>query len=211
MTAPVSTGPLAGIKVLELGTLIAGPFCARMLGEFGADVIKVETPGDGDPLRKWRELYEGTSLWWFAQARNKKSVTVNLKAPEGQAIVRGLAAKADIVVENFRPGTMEKWGLGYERPVGRQPGSRDGAAVGVRADRAVQGSARLRRHRRVDGRHALHHRLPRSRAGPRGHFHRRFVAAMFGVIGALSAIFHREPTSGRARWWTWRCTRPCSR
>ena len=115
MNATASHGPLANLRVVEMGTLIAGPYCARLLAEFGADVVKIETPGEGDPLRKWRQLHEGNSLWWYAQARNKKSVAVNLKAPEGQGIVRDLAAKADIVVENFRPGTMEKWGLGYEQ------------------------------------------------------------------------------------------------
>ncbi|MGZ5032089.1 MAG: CaiB/BaiF CoA transferase family protein [Usitatibacter sp.] len=107
-------GPLTGLKVLELGTLIAGPYCARLMGEFGAEVVKIESPGEGDPLRKWRQLHEGNSLWWYAQARNKKSVVVNLRDADGQAIVRRLASQADIVVENFRPGTMEKWKLGYD-------------------------------------------------------------------------------------------------
>ena len=117
-----SAGPLAGLKVIEMGTLIAGPFCGRLLAEFGAEVIKIEAPADesgdgGDPLRKWRKLHdldgEKTSLWWYAQARNKKSVTINLREKEGQEIVRKLAATADILVENFRPGTLEKWGLDY--------------------------------------------------------------------------------------------------
>src|SRR5436190_5152166 len=98
------SGPLSDLKVVELGTLIAGPYCARLMAEFGAQVTKVETPGEGDPLRKWRKLHDGNSLWWYAQARNKKSIAVNLKAPEGQEVVRRLAAQADIVVENFRPG-----------------------------------------------------------------------------------------------------------
>ncbi|MEQ1515642.1 MAG: CaiB/BaiF CoA-transferase family protein [Usitatibacteraceae bacterium] len=111
--------PLDGLKVLELGTLIAGPFCGRLLAEFGAEVIKIESPADengdgGDPLRKWRKLHEGTSLWWYAQARNKKSVTVNLREKEGQEIVRKLALEADVIVENFRPGTLEKWNLGFD-------------------------------------------------------------------------------------------------
>ena len=106
--------PLDGLKVLEMGTLIAGPFCGRLLAEFGAEVIKIETPAEGDPLRKWRKLHEGTSLWWYAQARNKKSVTVNLREKEGQEIVRKLARGADIIVENFRPGTFEKWNLGFD-------------------------------------------------------------------------------------------------
>src|ERR1700675_3789524 len=111
MPNPTDTGtpgPLAGLRVLELGTLIAGPFCTRLLGEFGAEVIKIEAPGEGDPLRTWRKVYQGTSLWWLVQARNKKSVTVNLKHPEGKEIVRRLAKEADIVVENFRPGLLEK-------------------------------------------------------------------------------------------------------
>lgn len=108
------TGPLTGLKVVEMGTLIAGPFCGRILAEFGAEVIKIESPDGGDPLRQWRKLYKGTSAWWFVQARNKKSVAVNMKAREGQEIVRRLAAKCDIVVENFRPGALEKWGLGWD-------------------------------------------------------------------------------------------------
>ena len=115
-------GPLSNLKVVELGTLIAGPYCARLLAEFGAEVIKIETPGEGDPLRKWRRLHEGTSLWWYAQGRNKKSVAVNLREPDGQAIVRALAKGADIVIENFRPGTMERWGLGYEALAAGNPG-----------------------------------------------------------------------------------------
>ncbi len=114
--------PLAGVKVLELGQLIAGPFAARMLGEFGADVIKIEPPGGGDPLRAWRKLHKGTSLWWYVQARNKRSVAIDLRSAEGQELVRRLAREADIVVENFRPGTMEKWGLGYDALAEHNPG-----------------------------------------------------------------------------------------
>lgn len=114
--------PMQGVKVLELGTLIAGPFCTRILGEFGADVIKVESPDGGDPLRQWRKLHQGTSLWWSVQARNKKSLTANLKHPEGLAIVRQLAAEADIVVENFRPGVLEKLGLGWDALSAANPG-----------------------------------------------------------------------------------------
>lgn len=107
--------PLKDIKVIELGALIAGPYASTILGQFGADVIKIEPPGEGDPLRKWRKLHDGTSLWWYTQSRNKKSVTLDLKAPEAQDIVRKLVAEADIVIENFRPGTLEKWGLGWEQ------------------------------------------------------------------------------------------------
>ena len=105
---------LSGIRVLELGQLIAGPFAAKTLADFGADIIKIEPPGNGDPLRKWRMLHEGTSVWWEAQSRSKQSVCVDLRQQEGQAIVRSLAAQADVLIENFRPGTMEKWGLSWE-------------------------------------------------------------------------------------------------
>src|SRR5690554_184619 len=114
MTTPKTRQPpLAGLKVIELGQLIAGPFAAKILGEFGANVIKVEPPG-GDPLRKWRAVHDGTSVWWAAHARNKRSMTLNLREPMGQEVVRKLVKEADILIENFRPGQMEKWGLGYE-------------------------------------------------------------------------------------------------
>jgi len=106
------TGPLSGIKVLELGQLIAGPFAAKTLADFGADVIKVEAPGAGDPLRKWRLLKNGTSVWWQVQSRNKRSLALDLKEREAQEIVRRLAEHADVLIENFRPGAMEGWGLG---------------------------------------------------------------------------------------------------
>ena len=106
--------PLEGIKVLELGQLIAGPFATKILGEFGAEIIKIEPPHTGDPLRKWRLLHEGTSVWWASQSRNKKSVTVNLRSTEGQAIIRRLLKEVDILVENFRPGALEGWGLSEE-------------------------------------------------------------------------------------------------
>ncbi len=104
--------PLQGIRVLELGQLIAGPFAGCMLGYFGAEVIKVEAPGKGDPLRNWREVKDGTSLWWRAMARNKRCMTLDLRSDRGRTIARELAARSDVLIENFRPGTMEKWGLG---------------------------------------------------------------------------------------------------
>lgn len=107
-------GPLAGVKVLELGSLIAGPFCSRILAEFGAEVIKIETPGEGDPLRRWRKMYGETSLWWLVQARNKHAMTINLKHSDGIDIVKRLLLETDILVENFRPGVLEKLGLGWE-------------------------------------------------------------------------------------------------
>jgi formyl-CoA transferase len=106
---------LSGIRVLELGQLIAGPFAAKTLADFGAEVIKVETPGDGDPLRKWRMLQNGTSVWWQAQSRNKQSICIDLRRTEGQDLVRRLAQSADVLIENFRPGTLEKWGIGWEQ------------------------------------------------------------------------------------------------
>jgi formyl-CoA transferase len=198
MNATTPPGPLANLKVVEMGTLIAGPYCARLLGEFGADVVKIETPGEGDPLRKWRQLHEGNSLWWYAQARNKKSVAVNLKAPEGQQVVRDLVAKADIVVENFRPGTMEKWGLGYDVLSKANPG-----LVMVR----LSGFGQTGPYKDRPGFGAI----GESMGGMRyitGYPDRAPVrvgisigdslAAMFGVIGALAAIHHRA-ASGRGQ------------
>jgi formyl-CoA transferase len=106
--------PLEGVRVLELGSLIAGPFCAKTLADFGAEVIKIEPPGEGDPLRTWRRMRDGTSLWWQVQSRSKKSVTVDLRQAAGQEIVRALARRADIVIENFRAGGLEKWNLGWD-------------------------------------------------------------------------------------------------
>ena len=108
------TKPLQGLRVIELGQLIAGPFAGKMLAEFGAEVIKIEPPGSGDPLRKWRLLHEGTSVWWAVQSRNKQSVSLDLRTPEGQDVVRALVRDADILIENFRPGTMEAWNLGWD-------------------------------------------------------------------------------------------------
>ena len=106
--------PLAGIKVLELGALIAGPYASALLAQFGAEVIKIEQPGEGDPLRKWRKVHKGTSLWWYSLSRNKKSVTLDLKSDAGREIVHRLVRGCDIVIENFRPGTLERWGIGWE-------------------------------------------------------------------------------------------------
>ena len=198
MTEATTPLPLANLKVVEMGTLIAGPYCARLLAEFGATVIKVETPGEGDPLRKWRQLHEGNSLWWYAQARNKKSVAVNLKAPEGQQVVRDLVSTADIVVENFRPGTLERWGLGYEALSSTNPG-----LVMVR----LSGFGQTGPYKDRPGFGAI----GESMGGMRyitGYPDRAPVrvgvsigdslAALFGVIGALTAIHHRA-TSGRGQ------------
>ena len=194
MNAPAK--PLAGIKVVELGTLIAGPFAARILAEFGAEVIKIEAPDGGDPLRKWRKLYEGTSLWWYLQARNKKSVTVNLKHPDGVEVVRRLVAEADIVVENFRPGVLDKLGLGWEAlskinpglvmvrlsgfgqsgPMAQQPGF---GAIGE-----SMGGLRY-----VTG-------FPDRPPVKTGISIGDSIAALWGALGALMALRHREVNGG---------------
>lgn len=200
--APPARGALAGVKVLELGTLIAGPFAARMLGEFGAQVIKIEDPQHGDPLRKWRKLHPdaaGTSLWWAVQARNKKSVTINLKAPEGQAIVRKLAAQADIVVENFRPGLLERFGLGYEALSAENPGLvmvrlSGYGQTGPYRDRPGFGAI-------AESMGGLRHitgypDLPPPRIGISiGDS----IAALHGVIGAMMALHHRNVNGGRGQ------------
>lgn len=108
------TKPLEGIRVLEMGQLIAGPFAGKMLAEFGAHVTKIEPPSTGDPLRKWRLLHDGTSVWWAAQSRNKESLTLDLRSPEGQDVARKLIAESDVLIENFRPGTLETWGLSWD-------------------------------------------------------------------------------------------------
>ncbi|XVO88809.1 CaiB/BaiF CoA transferase family protein [Pseudomonas palleroniana] len=108
------TAPLSGIKVIEIGTLIAAPFAARLMAEFGAEVIKIEALGQGDPLRKWRKLHEGTSLWWYLQSRNKKSLALDLKSAEGLGVIKQLLGDADVLIENLRPGGLEKLGLGWD-------------------------------------------------------------------------------------------------
>ncbi|MFA9273673.1 MAG: CaiB/BaiF CoA transferase family protein [Candidatus Aquirickettsiella gammari] len=191
------TGPLAGIKVLELGTLIAGPFCARMLAEFGAEVIKIEAPDGGDPLRHWRVLKDGTSLWWSVQARNKKSVTLNMKSEPAQKIARELALNADIIIENYRPGVLEKWQLGYEQLKAINP-----ALIMVR----LSGYGQTGPMRDLPGFGAI----GESMGGLRyvsGHPDRPpvrvgisigdSVAALHGVIGAMMALRHRDVTGGR--------------
>ena len=114
-------GPLAGLKVLEMGQLIAGPFAAKTLADFGADVVKIEPPGAGDPLRKWRLLKDGTSVWWQVQSRNKRSVALDLKDAAAQGIVRRLAAECDVLIENFRPGALAGWNLAPEALLDANP------------------------------------------------------------------------------------------
>ena len=194
-----SSPSLKGIKVIELGTLIAGPFCSRVLAEFGAEVIKIEAPDGGDQLRQWRKMYGDTSLWWFAQARNKKSITVNLRVPEGQQIVHRLAVDADIVIENFRPGALEKWNIGWEQlskisprlimvrlsGYGQSGPYRDRPGFGTVA--AAMGGMRY-----VTG----YADRPPVRLGISiGDS----IAALYGVIGALMALHHRDVNGGRGQ------------
>jgi len=199
-----SAGPLAGLKVLELGQLIAGPFAGKVFAEFGAEVIKVEPPAEGkgpggDPLRQWRLLHNGTSLWWYVQARNKKSVTVNLRTSEGQEVVRRLARDADIVIENFRPGTLEKWRLGYDALAATNPG-----LIMVR----LSGFGQTGPYRDQPGFGAI----GESMGGMRhitGFPDRPPVrmnvsigdalAALHGVIGALMALHHRDQRGGKGQ------------
>ena len=121
-TSADSVGPLQGLKVVELGQLIAGPFAAKTLADFGADVIKIEPPGAGDPLRQWRALHDGTSVWWQVQSRNKRSVALDLKDAASRDVVRALVREADVLVENFKPGVMEDWGLGFDELSATNPG-----------------------------------------------------------------------------------------
>lgn len=121
-TGPSGAGPLSGVRVLELGSFIAGPFAGQLLADYGAEVIKVEPPAGGDPMRRWGIVQDGQSLWWPAIARNKRSVALDLRSPEGQALARTLASRCDVVLENFRPGTLQAWGLGYEALAALNPG-----------------------------------------------------------------------------------------
>ncbi|PWB30858.1 formyl-CoA transferase [Pseudomonas sp. SDI] len=196
---PLPSKPLDGLKVIELGTLIAGPFASRICAEFGAQVVKIESPDGGDPLRKWRKLYEGTSLWWFVQARNKQSLTLNLKHPDGVEILKKLLAEADILIENFRPGVLEKLGLGWDvlhalnpklvmvrlsgfgqtGPMKDQPGF---GAVGE-----SMGGLRY-----ITG---FEDRPPVRTGISIGDS----IAALWGVIGALMALRHREVNGGQGQ------------
>jgi formyl-CoA transferase len=190
------TKPLEGLKVVELGQLIAGPFAGKCFAEFGAEVIKIEPP-EGDPLRKWRKLHRGTSLWWYVQNRNKKSVTVDLRLPEGQEVARRILRDADVVIENFRPGTLEKWGLGYDRLAAENPGLvmlrlsgfgqtgpyRDQAGFGAIGE--SMGGLRY-----VTGFPDRPPVRPNLSIGDA-------LASLHGVIGVLVALHHRNANGGR--------------
>ena len=192
--------PLEGVRVVEMGSLLAGPFCGQLLADFGAEVIKVEPPGKGDPMRVWgRHRKEGRTLWWPIIARNKKSVTLNLREEEGQDLARRLIAEADVLVENFRPGTMERWGLGYDALSGLNPG-----LVMVR----VSGFGQTGPYRERAGFGAIGEAMGGIRhvtgfpgeAPPRvGISLGDSLAATFGALGALSALYHREAHGGRGQ------------
>ena len=191
--------PLAGVRVLEMGTLIAGPFAAKTLGDFGAEVIKIETPGTGDPLRSWRTKEGTTSMWWHVQARNKKSVAIDLRQAEGQAIVKKLALEADVIIENFRPGTLEKWGLDYETLSAENPKLvmlrisgygqsgplRDLAGYGVVAE--AMGGFRY-----ITG-------IPGQAPVRPGISIGDSLSALHGVIGILLALYHRAANGGQGQ------------
>ncbi|HEU0204807.1 MAG TPA: CoA transferase [Burkholderiaceae bacterium] len=187
---------LKGIRVIELGQLIAGPFAGKTLAEFGADVIKVEPSGTGDPLRKWRLLRNGTSVWWEVQSRNKRSVELDLRSREGQSIVRDLAREADVLIENFKPGTLEGWGLGWEELHALNP-----RLIMLR----ISGYGQTGPYRHRPGFGVLGEAMGglRHLTGEPGRVPVRVgvsigdtLAALHGVIGVLTALYHRDARGG---------------
>ena len=194
--SPADAGALHGIRVIEMGQLIAGPFAAKLLGEFGAEVIKIEPPGTGDPLRNWRLLQDGTSVWWQVQSRNKRSLALDLREAEGQAIARRLIAEADVLVENFRPGTLEGWGLGPEALAALNPG-----LVILR----ISGYGQTGPYRDRPGFGVIGEAMGglRHLTGEPGRVPVRCgvsigdtLAALHGTIGALLALYHRKVGGG---------------
>ncbi|MCS6811343.1 MAG: CoA transferase [Tepidimonas sp.] len=192
-------GPLAGVRVLELGQLIAGPFAARVLADFGADVIKIEPPGQGDPLRKWRLLRDGTSVWWEVQSRNKRSVCADLRTPQGQELVRRLATEADVLIENFKPGTLEGWGLGWDALHALNP-----RLIMLR----VSGYGQTGPYAHKPGFAILGEAMGGLRylTGEPGRVPVRCgvsigdsIAALHGVIGVLLALYHRDARGGQGQ------------
>jgi formyl-CoA transferase len=194
--APLPRAALAGVRVVEMGQLIAGPFAGKMLGEFGADVIKIEPPGSGDPLRKWRMLKDGTSVWWQVQSRNKRSLALDLRAAEGQDVARRLIAEADVLIENFRPGTLEGWGLGWEQLRALNPG-----LVMLR----ISGYGQTGPYRDQPGFGVIGEAMGglRHLTGEPGRVPVRVgvsigdtLAALHGVIGVMMALYHRKVNGG---------------
>jgi formyl-CoA transferase len=199
MSTPQTPAPLEGVKVIELGGFIAGPYAASLFAQFGADVIKVEPPGEGDPLRRWRKLHNGTSLWWYSLSRNKRSITLNLKSDEGRRILRALVEKADVVVENFRPGTLEAWGLGWDELSRINPG-----LILVR----ISGYGQTGPYRDRPGFGAIAEAIGGLRyvTGYPGQAPVRVgfslgdtLAALYAVIGALVALHHRNVNGGKGQ------------
>ena len=197
--APNPPSALNGLRVIEMGQLIAGPFAGKMLGEFGADVIKIEAPGAGDPLRNWRLIKDGTSVWWQVQSRNKRSIALDLRAPEGQDIARALIAEADVLIENFRPGTLEDWGLGFEELKKLNPG-----LVMLR----ISGYGQTGPYRDLPGFGAIGEAMGglRHLTGEPGHVPVRCgvsigdtLAALHGTIGVLTALYHRKVNGGQGQ------------
>jgi formyl-CoA transferase len=192
-------GALAGVRVIEMGQLIAGPFAGKTLGEFGADVIKIEPPGTGDPLRNWRMLKDGTSVWWQVQSRNKRSIALDLRSLEGQDIARKLIAAADVLIENFRPGMLEEWGLGYEQLAQANPG-----LVMLR----ISGYGQSGPYRDLPGFGVIGEAMGglRHLTGEPGRVPVRCgvsigdtLAALHGAIGVLMALYHRKVNGGKGQ------------
>ena len=199
--SPPATSPaaLAGVRVVEMGQLIAGPFCGKTLGEFGADVIKIEAPEAGDPLRNWRLIKEGTSVWWQVQSRNKRSVALDLRQKEGQAIARQLIAEADVLIENFRPGTLEGWGMSPQELHQLNPG-----LVMLR----ISGYGQTGPYRDLPGFGAIGEAMGglRHLTGEPGRVPVRVgvsigdtLAALHGTIGVLTALYHRKVNGGQGQ------------
>ena len=195
----ISPAALAGVRVVEMGQLIAGPFCGKTLGEFGADVIKIEAPETGDPLRNWRLIKEGTSVWWQVQSRNKRSVALDLRQKEGQAIARQLIAEADVLVENFRPGTLEGWGMSPQELHQLNPG-----LVMLR----ISGYGQTGPYRDLPGFGAIGEAMGglRHLTGEPGRVPVRVgvsigdtLAALHGTIGVLMALYHRKVNGGQGQ------------
>ena len=200
MASPASPLPLAGVKVIELGQLIAGPFAGKTLADFGAEVVKIEPPGEGDPLRKWRLLYQGTSVWWQVQSRNKESIVLDLRKPEGQEIARRLIRDADVVIENFRPGTMESWGLGWDDLSSVNPG-----LIMLR----ISGYGQTGPYRDLPGFGVIGEAMGGLRhiTGEPDRVPVRVgvsigdsLASLHGVIGVLMALYHRKVNGGKGQY-----------
>jgi formyl-CoA transferase len=191
--------PLAGVRVIEMGQLIAGPFAGKTLGDFGADVIKIEAPDGGDPLRNWRMIKEGTSVWWQVQSRNKRSIALDLRSGEGQDIARKLVAEADVLIENFRPGTLEGWGMGWDVLSQLNPG-----LVMLR----ISGYGQTGPYRDLPGFGMIGEAMGglRHLTGEPGRVPVRCgvsigdtLAALHGVIGILTALYHRKVNGGQGQ------------